>query len=608
MPEEGVSAPRPERDEARLAPPPQPLRADSNAEAPKPPPPIADAEEFELGVHGYVHSRDGSAVAGAQVSVSVGAPWMTPKRWRATTDESGHWSVRPNLHQIMREAYSKRRRDRRAVRKELSAKITNQLREAGYAQELSDAELARLTSLAQPLGDSHWAQPLRLEVSARASKLEQASRSLALLADVSERLRIDLILEELWDFTGETIFHGMGLRNANVLLFTDDWKYTAATLSDLDGHFHFRTPEPGRFRIHARKLGIGAGSTAGIYLGGPFAAPEIVVPIDGEWEFLHGRLVLPDGEPLPGVQVVAVEEGLALSNPESPTYPKLSDLAQAEASGGLALSRARTREEDGLFLMPAMQPGAYLLELVGFDNSHQPRETYLAGVENRIVLDVNLLKVVVKTRRGELPLGLRVHVEELPTNEIYQETPGRHRSLAAISGSAAFIIEPNKAWHVWASNGTEESAKRFVRTSSEERVKQVEIYVAGMRDENARAPTFDERHERPIKRATLKIDLRDEDGRLQPCKLTLWSKVGDGWHKTIDALHLSPREPTPPLAPADYLMVVHTVDDRSKFVLPPESERDEFRVTLEAGRMLRIPLELSQLREREPPDTGAEVR
>jgi hypothetical protein len=582
-------------------------------------PPPVDSAPQRITVHGFVFSNDGSPVPDARVSLSVGSSWKAPKRRQLSTDENGYWSTDWDVRgEVNRADYDRelRRWKSRGTKRTERDDLIEALEELGYGSSIEDLpeldahQVAMLTAYVERAAEVQSREPMELKVTARAGKHEHATRTLPLVARRTskldtwssqrasrELLRIDLVLEKRFEFSGKVLYGEAPVPGADVLLFDRDWKFVSATLSDLNGDYAFAAPEPGRFSVHARRENLGAGIAGGIHLGGPFITPETVVHLESGRSTLHGKLVYPDGEPISGVELIAIETGLSTLNSKDPSRPGLAALAQAEAPGGLAMSRGISIDT-GEFAMNAMQPGSYIVWIDGFRQALQPEGVFATGVDNRVVLDAHIVRVSPARNSASIPVGARVHLEELLDRELIPGESARHITLPWIQRRLNFVVEPNTRWRVWASNGAEETSRRECTVGERDHVTHVELLLkrdfARERERITKRRSRVRRYEQKPEPAHLRVDLLDEEEVMQACELTLWQVDESGEAKVVvDALSLQPGQHTKPLLAGEYFWAVRKLESDSALESPKMKRANS--ITLEAGETASLELEEAAL-------------
>jgi|GEM_PF-3408778 len=452
------------------------------------------------GIYGRVTRSDGTPLPGCLVTARLHGQVFTTR-----SDAEGSYALEVDWG----------RRDGEAL--EVSEEVARALEALGYAAR-NQRDTTRRNPYEYVLHSSSPRRPA-LRVTARDPLGFEGERGIDMGSGTPARLRVDITVDDRPRVTG--VVHGiLGPEpGVDLSLFDDAWRLLGTARSDLDGRFCLGAPEPGTYRLHARKPGAGTAAEAGTYLGVGASRLEHQLALGGDG-LLRGRVVLGDGEPVVGVELTAVASALALDALPRPTWPGMSQLARFEEHRGLAHTRVRT-DRGGVFAMAGMQEVDYMLFFEGLPANLQPEGIYRTGGEHVIEFRARLLRVELEGLSPEQRRWLRVHFVERERRSSDGEP--RHVVLPGGPQPPTLAVESGSRWTIRWAWGARSGRPVEVRVADDELVTLVALH-ADARDLDR---SFDE-EERPVEgRARLDVVLRGPGGARVDAAVSLW-RVEDG--------------------------------------------------------------------------------
>ena len=527
------------------------------------PPPLQLPEQ---GLYGRVKRPDGTPVAHCDVWIDL----PTGQRHTAITDLQGNYALSLDLSILVRTPRSS---------------DAEMLRSLGYVDvEQTKGDLRRLLQerrAEERLRGRAVAKPLM--VKARDRYGCEVERSLPPTRESVARVRLDLVIAKEARLGGSVLGMRGPIPEADVLLFGRDWELLSSTRSDETGEFQLSLPDAGPYHIHARKLDAGSAASGGIHLGIGLAAIRHELALGGDGT-LRGQLLLPNGEPIPGVEIIGVASALAILSAPHPTWPAASALAQFEEGRGLAWSRATT-DDAGRFWMEAVQEGDFMLFFEGLPDDFQPPGLYRTGVDHRVAFNARILSVQLKGTLGVV-LRTRVHIVDRTYPPQSPTRKPRHAVLAGSRNGLEFVVEPGTVWGVfWELDGV---------MGPEERVR--------MRDDRPREIVFLEIDEdaqpRSVRASILpqvegaaKVDffLNSPEGPRLEARVTLWRREGTGRRRLFSDLSNRDGVALPELEPGAYDFSVEAAGEQGDWSLPIVNDKP---LELVAGQLRQIELDL----------------
>lgn len=276
--------------------------------------------------------------------------------------------------------------------------------------------------------------------------------------------RVDLRILREYRFGGEVLDGVSPAPFANVMLFDAERELVATTDSDIAGKFELTVPPAGRFELHARAIGHGAGALNGVSLGPEQRSLPQTIALGGDG-VLRGRILYPGGDPVAGLEVHGALGSLASRNPERPLFPTPVELLEEERDGGLALSSVRTTE-DGRFRMVGMQPGSYQLLFDSGESGVDPPGLFSTGPEHALRLKASRIRVSLISGDNRKTRAVSVHCLQADWRRVQPGVAVQHEVAVSSDGVAQFLMPSEFDWIVFAELGGQRSQEVAVEFRS----------------------------------------------------------------------------------------------------------------------------------------------
>jgi len=409
------------------------------------------AQDGPTGITGVVTGTDGKPVAGVVVGVVERTRGGVRSLGQARTDDSGTYLLPVTLDDFARRDFP------------TSSEWYDLIRaDAESEGPMTSAELAALHKHVERL-ERDFSHVGELVVSVEDALGFRAETSFR--AKSGERLRrVDLRILREYRFSGEVLDGLTGAPFANVMLFDAERELVARTDADAAGEFELPIPPAGRFELHARAGGHGAGGLGGVSLGPDQRSLPQTIALRGDG-VLRGRVLYPSGDPVSGLEVHGVLESLASRHPELPLHPTPADLLEEEREGGLALSSSWT-DEAGRFRMVGMQPGSFQLLFVDGESGVDPSGVFRTGPDNDIRLKASRVRVHLDSADEGEVREMSVHCIQADWRRVEDGAPVHHEVAVSRDGVAQFLMPSEFDWVVFAELGGQRSQEFPVKFRS----------------------------------------------------------------------------------------------------------------------------------------------
>ncbi len=502
---------KPDAEEPRATEALPELKLEREVAAPQELAPEPDSEPTKAvvatrGIFGRVTSKGGDPVPGREVLISFMGPMGGNRFASATTDVDGNYAALFDLGRFVQLLKSSR--------SDAHAEWIEWAKEVVATGD--PIALQSLSNNRRNVDNSAW-----LEVAVIDSGLK-AQKRIDLVPGMPEQSRVDLRLEPRSDLEGQVLGAGGVVAGASILLFDGDWVLHGTALSDASGNFQMNGPPPGRYVLHARLPGVGAGQVAGNFVGGALRAPFQTILLGGMMK-LGGEVVNPKGDPIVGLPLTAIIDTLAQET-EDVLWPTPSELAQAESLGALCFSETTTGGK-GVFAFTAMEAGNYRIRFENVAERYQPEGLFFTGTDHRILFSACLLNVSLKGK-AEDTMDVRVHCVALGESPTGVKQERNHLVREWGFGSASFIVEPGRLWQIYAERDGKRQGQAFERIQEGDYKTLVVLEIGPWGSKGERI--YYSNDPPPPVQATLQVELTGEKGKSYEGLITLRNMASSG--------------------------------------------------------------------------------